>query len=89
MFCLLGLTIWSVLIFHEKMTGQKLAGILLCFIGSVLAITGGHMELEGFTIGGARLRLTGQDAITDNSQSQQIIKQLRTELEEVIKILRS
>ena len=44
---------------------------------------------EGFTIGGARLRLTGQDAISDNSQSQQIIKQLRTELEEVIKILRS
>ena len=44
---------------------------------------------EGFTIGGARLRLTGQDAITDNSQSQQIIKQLRIELDEIIKILRS
>tara|TARA_B100001059_G_C17812547_1_gene573152 strand:+ start:1927 stop:2283 length:357 start_codon:yes stop_codon:yes gene_type:complete len=43
---------------------------------------------EGFTIGGARLRLTSDDAKSDNSQSQQIIKQLRTELEEVIKILR-
>lgn len=51
------LTIWSVLIFHEKMTGQKLAGILLCFTGSVLAITGGHMELDGFTIGGIGLGL--------------------------------
>jgi DNA-binding transcriptional MerR regulator len=43
---------------------------------------------EGFTIGGARLRLAGVDAKSDNSQSQQIIKQLRIELEEVIKILR-
>ncbi len=43
---------------------------------------------EGFTIGGARLKLTGEEARTDVSQSQQIIKQLRTELEEVLKILR-
>ncbi len=43
---------------------------------------------EGFTIGGARLRLTGDDAKSDVTQSQQIIKQLRTELEQVLKILR-
>ncbi|MEE9136240.1 MAG: MerR family transcriptional regulator [Gammaproteobacteria bacterium] len=43
---------------------------------------------EGFTIGGARQKLTGQEAKTDVSQSQQIIKQVRIELEEVIKILR-
>jgi DNA-binding transcriptional MerR regulator len=43
---------------------------------------------EGFTIGGARQRLTGDQAKTDVSQSQQIIKQLRIELEQVLKILR-
>ncbi len=43
---------------------------------------------EGFTIGGARQRLTGDEAKTDVSQSQQIIKQVRTELEEVLKLLR-
>jgi DNA-binding transcriptional MerR regulator len=43
---------------------------------------------DGFTIGGARQRLTGDQAKTDVSQSQQIIKQLRMELEQVLKILR-
>jgi DNA-binding transcriptional MerR regulator len=43
---------------------------------------------EGFTIGGARQRLTGDDAKSDVTQSQQIIKQLRIELEQVLKILR-
>ena len=43
---------------------------------------------EGFTIGGARQRLTGEEAKTDLSQSQQIVRQLRLELEEVLKILR-
>ncbi len=43
---------------------------------------------EGFTIGGARLRLTGDEAKSDVTQSQQIIKQLRMELEQVLKILR-
>lgn len=42
----------------------------------------------GFTIGGARQKLTGEEAKTDVSQSQQIIKQIRIELEEVAKILR-
>ena len=43
---------------------------------------------DGFTIGGARQRLMGDQAKTDVSQSQQIIKQLRIELEEILKILR-
>jgi DNA-binding transcriptional MerR regulator len=43
---------------------------------------------EGFTIGGARQRLMGDQAKSDVSQSQQIIKQLRIELEQVLKILR-
>ncbi len=43
---------------------------------------------EGFTIGGARQRLTGEEAKTDLSQSQQIIRQLRLELEEILKLLR-
>jgi DNA-binding transcriptional MerR regulator len=43
---------------------------------------------EGFTIGGARQRLTGEEAREDLTQSQQIVKQIRVELEEVLKILR-
>ncbi len=43
---------------------------------------------DGFTIGGARQKLTGEDAKTDVSQAQQIIKQIRVELEEVAKLLR-
>ena len=43
---------------------------------------------EGFTIGGARQRLTGDDAKSDVTQSQQIIKQIRMELEQLLKILR-
>jgi len=43
---------------------------------------------EGFTIGGARQRLTGDEARTDVSQSQQIIRQIRLELEDLLKVLR-
>ena len=43
---------------------------------------------EGFTIGGARQRLMGDVAKSDVTQSQQIIKQMRIELEQVLKILR-
>ena len=43
---------------------------------------------QGFTIGGARQRLSGESAVQDVTQSQQIIKQLRVELEEVLHILR-
>jgi len=43
---------------------------------------------QGFTIGGARQRLTGEEAREDVNQSQQIVKQIRGELEEILKILR-
>lgn len=43
---------------------------------------------QGFTIGGARQQLSGDSAKQDASQSQQIIHQLRLELEEVLHILR-
>ncbi len=43
---------------------------------------------QGFTIGGARNKLTGDEARTDTTQSQQIVRQLRVELEEVLRILR-
>src|SRR5918995_5400751 len=43
---------------------------------------------QGFTIGGARNKLDGDEARSDVSQSQQIVRQLRVELEDVLKILR-
>ncbi len=42
---------------------------------------------EGYTISGARHRLGGDEAREDQSQSHQIIRQLRTELEELLTIL--
>lgn len=43
---------------------------------------------QGFTIGGARQQLSGEHAKQDLTQSQQIIRQLRAELEEVLDILK-
>ena len=43
---------------------------------------------HGFTIGGARQQLSGEGAKEDNSQSQQIVRQLRTELEEIFHLLK-
>lgn len=43
---------------------------------------------QGFTIGGARQQLSGENAKQDVSQSQQIIKQIRTELEDILHTLR-
>jgi DNA-binding transcriptional MerR regulator len=43
---------------------------------------------HGFTIGGARQRLSGEEARVDVNQSQQIIRQLRVELEEILNILK-
>ena len=44
---------------------------------------------QGFTIGGARQQLESDDVKGDAVQSQQIIRQLRTELEEVLDILKT
>jgi DNA-binding transcriptional MerR regulator len=43
---------------------------------------------QGFTIGGARQRMSGEDAREDVTQSQQIIHQLRIELEDVLQLLK-
>ena len=43
---------------------------------------------QGFTIGGARNKLMGEEARDDANASAQIVRQLRTELEEIIRILR-
>lgn len=43
---------------------------------------------HGFTIGGARQRLSGEEARIDINQSRQIIHQLRMELEDVLLILK-
>ncbi len=43
---------------------------------------------QGFTIGGARQRLDGEEAREDVTQTQQIVRQVRAELEEVLKALR-
>ena len=43
---------------------------------------------QGFTIGGARNKLQGEEARGDVSQSQQIVRQMRLELEDILRILR-
>ena len=48
----------------------------------------GLLYEQGFTIGGAKQRLISEDAKEDSNQSQQIIKQLRMELDDILDILR-
>ena len=48
----------------------------------------GLLYEQGFTIGGARNRLEGEEAREDVTQTQQLSRQLRGELEEIAKILR-
>ena len=43
---------------------------------------------QGFTIGGARQQLSGEQAREDVNQSQQIIRQVRAELEDVLAVLK-
>jgi len=43
---------------------------------------------QGFTIGGARQRLSGDDQVEDNTQYKQIIHQMIAELEEVLEVLK-
>lgn len=43
---------------------------------------------QGFTIGGARQRLSGEQAKEDVTQSQQIVRQMRLELEDLLQLLR-
>jgi DNA-binding transcriptional MerR regulator len=48
----------------------------------------GLLYEQGFTIGGARQQLSGETAKKDSTQTHQIIKQMRVELEEVLHDLR-
>ena len=43
---------------------------------------------QGFTIGGARQQLSGDSAKADVSQSHQIVRQLRMELDDILQILK-
>jgi len=43
---------------------------------------------QGFTIGGARQKMSGDDAKEDITQSQQIVHQIRIELEDVLQLLK-
>jgi DNA-binding transcriptional MerR regulator len=43
---------------------------------------------QGYTIGGARLRLEGDGAKQDSAISSQVIRQVRMELEEVLQLLK-
>lgn len=43
---------------------------------------------QGFTIGGARQQLAGEQAREDASQSQQVVRQFRAELESLLKVLK-
>ena len=44
---------------------------------------------DGFTIGGARQQLSGDEIKSDSSLSKQIVKQMREELEDVLAFLKS
>ena len=48
----------------------------------------GLLYEQGYTIGGARLRLEGEGAKQEATMSSQIIRQVRMELEEVLQLLR-
>ncbi len=43
---------------------------------------------QGYTIGGARQKLAGPDTKKDNNQSQQLVHQLRVELEDLLHVLK-
>ncbi|WP_407291045.1 MerR family transcriptional regulator [Stutzerimonas zhaodongensis] len=44
---------------------------------------------HGFTIGGARQRMSGDEARDDTTQYKQLIRQMITELEEVLHVLKN
>ncbi len=43
---------------------------------------------QGYTIGGARQKLAGSDAKEDQNQSQQVVHQMRVELEDLLHVLK-
>jgi len=49
----------------------------------------GLLYQQGYTIGGARQQLSGDVAKEDGAQTQQVVKQLCDELEDVLQILKA
>lgn len=43
---------------------------------------------QGYTIGGARQKLSGSSAKQDSNQSQQLVQQMRAELEDLLQVLK-
>jgi len=43
---------------------------------------------KGYTIGGARQRMSGEEQVGDESQYRQMIKQMIAELEDVLQVLK-
>ncbi len=48
----------------------------------------GLLYEEGFTIGGARQKLSGTEMKTDNSRSRQLVREVRKELEELLTLIK-
>ncbi|VAW87285.1 Transcriptional regulator PA2737, MerR family [hydrothermal vent metagenome] len=48
----------------------------------------GLLYEEGFTIGGARQKLSGSEMKSDNSRSRQLVREIRKELEEVLTLIK-
>ncbi len=48
----------------------------------------GLLYEEGFTISGARQRLSGEEARQDVNQAQMVVRQLRVELEDILRLLK-
>ena len=48
----------------------------------------GLLYEQGYTIGGARLRLEGEGAKQEATMTSQVVRQVRMELEEVLQLLR-
>jgi DNA-binding transcriptional MerR regulator len=49
----------------------------------------GLLYEQGFTIGGARQRLSGEDAKEDQTQFKLLVRQMIVELEDVLRVLKS
>lgn len=48
----------------------------------------GLLYEQGFTIGGARQKLSGAEMKDDNSRSRQLVREIRKELEEVLTLIK-
>lgn len=47
--------IWSILFFKEKMDKEKIIGVIVCVVGSYIAVTGGKVDVQNLSIIGVIL----------------------------------